>query len=96
MGNPDYLWAWVLGHCNDVDAMVISADSLLYGGLVGSRTHNYSDAVLKERLANFEKLKEINPGANIYVYSTIMRTPQASAGGTERPTTKSTDPASFR
>lgn len=82
-GNPDYLWDWVFTHCKEADAMVLSADALLYGSLVGSRTHQYPEDLLQKRLAKFAELKQMNPNVRLYVYSTIMRTPKASAGGVE-------------
>ncbi|MDR3588302.1 MAG: DUF4127 family protein [Negativicutes bacterium] len=82
-GNPDFLWNWVITHCKEADAVVLSADSLLYGSLVASRTHHFSEDLLQTRLAKFAELKELNPGIRLYVYSTIMRTPRYSAGGVE-------------
>ena len=81
--NPDVLWQWVFEHANETDAIVVSADALVYGGLVGSRTHNLNEDILISRTKNFEKLKAMNPTARIYVFSTIMRSPHASAGGVE-------------
>jgi len=95
-GNPDYLWSWVLTHCKDADAIVVSADALLYGSLVGSRIHQYPEDVLQNRLAKFAELKELNPSVRLYVYSTIMRTPQASAGGVEPDYYETYGPSIFR
>lgn len=84
-GDPEKLWQWVLENCKQADAMVLSADSLIYGGLVDSRTHDFEQYVLDWRLRHFKKLKEVNPSGRVYVFSTIMRTPKASAGAVEPP-----------
>ncbi|VBB07818.1 Hypothetical protein LUCI_3083 [Lucifera butyrica] len=82
-GNPDALWDWVFNHSQEADAIVVSGDSMLYGSLVGSRKHNYSEEVLQQRMDRFAKLKQLNPFAPLYVYATIMRTSRASFGGVE-------------
>jgi len=94
--NPDLLWQWVFEHANETDSIVVSADALVYGGLVGSRTHELSDEVLLARTKNFQKLQDINPSARIYVFSTIMRSPHASSGGVEPPYYETYGPAIFQ
>lgn len=84
-GDNSQLWQWVLDNCKQADAIVLSADTMIYGGLVDSRTHHLFNYELKLRMDNFRKLKELNPTARIYVFSTIMRTPKMSAGGVEPP-----------
>jgi len=81
--NPEVLWEWVFANAKTADSIVVSADALVYGGLVASRTHALSEDVLFERVNNFQKLKELNPRARLYVYSTIMRSPHASSGSVE-------------
>jgi len=81
--NPDILWKWVFEHAHEADAIVVSADALVYGGLVASRTHNLDKDVLSTRVKNFHKLKEDHPDVRIYVFSTIMRSPHGSSGGVE-------------
>ena len=95
-GDPDKLWAWLTDHSSEADAIVVSGDSLLYGSLVASRTHHIPQAVLQERLASFAALKDRNPALRIYVYNTIMRTPQFSAGGVEPPYYETYGPSIFR
>lgn len=94
--NPETLWQWVFAHANETDSFVVSADALVYGGLVASRTHDINDDVLLERTKNFEKLKALNPAARIYVFSTIMRSPHASSGGVEPPYYETYGPAIFQ
>jgi len=81
--DPKVLWDWVFAHAQEADSIVVSADALVYGGLVASRTHDSSETLLLERTKNFQKLKTLHPSARIYVFSTIMRSPHASSGGVE-------------
>jgi hypothetical protein len=95
-GNPDGLWEWLFEQARTADGVVVSADSLLYGSLVASRTHQLTPEVLDERLGKFARLKAFNPGIRLYVYSTIMRTPRYSAGGVEPPYYDTHGPSIFR
>lgn len=94
--DPDQLWEWVFAHAKEADGAVLSADALIYGGLVASRTHEINEDVLLRRAANFEKLKELNPALRLYVFSTIMRSPHASNGGVEPAYYETYGPAIFR
>lgn len=82
-GDPDKLWQWVEENSGQADALVLSADALIYGGLVDSRTHYFEEGVLKERLERFRTLQQKHSDTNIYIYSTIMRSPKASYRGVE-------------
>ena len=84
-GDADKLWEWVFAHGREADAVVLSADSLLYGGLVPSRTHEIPEDVIVRRVTKFAEFKAENPSVPIYSFSTIMRTPKYSAGGTDAP-----------
>lgn len=94
--DPDFLWDWVFANADRADSIVVSADALIYGGLVASRTHDLSDSVLLANVKKFEKLKKMNPTARIYVFSTIMRSPHASSGGVEPPYYETYGPAIFQ
>ncbi|MGL4561474.1 MAG: DUF4127 family protein [Brevinema sp.] len=67
----------------DVDAFVISAEMLIYGGLFASRIHHLSDEKIQNRLDIFRKLKEKFPKAKIYVANLIMRNPSYSSSEEE-------------
>jgi len=83
-GNPDAIWNWLITKAPKADAAVISTDSLIYGGLVASRTHQLPLAKLKSRVERLNEL-ERNLPIKLYVFSTIMRTPRASKGRVEPP-----------
>lgn len=83
-GNPNAIWNWLVTKAPKADAAVISTDSLIYGGLVASRTHDISLKTLKERVNRLNEL-ERNLPIKMYAFSTIMRTPRASKGRVEPP-----------
>ena len=83
-GSPDELWKWLVSRAPQADAAVISTDSLIYGGLVASRTHHEPQAVLEQRLQRLETLRDQFP-VRLYAFSTLMRTPRASFGAVEPP-----------
>ena len=78
---PDELWQWLFENAKDAKSAVISSDSLLYGGLIPSRKHEVTIEILDKRLENFSKLREENPNLKIYVFDSLMRTPQEGTKG---------------
>ncbi|GAB6178843.1 DUF4127 family protein [Desulfotomaculum defluvii] len=82
--DTDKLWQWVFEECPRVDYLVLSSDNMLYGGLIPSRIHSLDMQVLTNRVANFSKIKKINPKAKVYIFTTIMRSPR-EGGNTEEP-----------
>jgi Protein of unknown function (DUF4127) len=63
-----------------VDALIVSADMLCYGGLVASRRHGVSLDEARKRLEFFRWFKQKHPRVPVYVFSTIMRVaPTATA-----------------
>lgn len=81
---PEELSKWVIENAKKADAAVISSDSMVYGSLVASRKHNLSEDVVLVRVHNFEKIHQANPNMKLYVFGSIMRTPQTSeASGSE-------------
>lgn len=81
---PEELSKWVIENAKKADAAVISSDSMVYGSLVASRKHNLNEDVVLARVHNFEKIHQANPNMRLYVFGSIMRTPQTSeASGSE-------------
>ena len=65
---------------------MLSSDTLLYGSLVGSRKHDYTQEQIEERVARLEAFKKANPKLKIYVFGSIMRTPRSGeASGSMEP-----------
>ena len=69
--NTNALFSWL---CNlkNIECIVISLDTLIYGGLINSRR---SPQTLQETIQQLEKLKKIlqKHNAKIYAFSSIMR-----------------------
>lgn len=82
-GQPDKLMNWVEKNAGKADAMVLSIDSLVYGGLVDSRKHNLPMETLTARLEKVENLRKDHKKVPIYVFSTVMRSPWAGGKGVE-------------
>ena len=83
-GEADKIWSWVEQNAPQADIMVLSTDTLVYGGLVDSRKHHIPFSVLQSRINRLKKLKALK-GTPIYAFGTVMRSPRASAGGVEPP-----------
>ena len=69
--------------CKDATGLIISLDTLLYGGLVPSRIHNEKEDTLKERLQILRDIRRENPGLIIYAFNIIMRCPNYSSSDEE-------------
>ena len=74
---------FLLEACRDADGLVLSLDTLLYGGLVPSRIHHASPEDLEPRLDIIRKLKQENPNLLIYGFQVIMRCPDYSSDDEE-------------
>lgn len=82
-GEPEKLMEWLETEGKTSTAIVASSDALMYGGLVGSRTHNISTEVLNARAERLLHLKNTTHNQNVYIFTTIMRSPKASAAPVE-------------
>ena len=78
---PDELWTWFNENAFLADAAVVSSDALLYGGLIPSRSHQIPADILTARVENFKTLRENNPNLNLYLFGSLMRTPQVGTPG---------------
>lgn len=95
-GNPDALMHWLIQNCTRADYAVISTDSLIYGGLVASRTHLEPLSVLLKRAQALNIITKTNPNLKIYAFSTLMRTPRSSNKFIEPPYYEYYGPDIFR
>lgn len=82
-GDPDKLYAWLESKTPGASAVVLSSDSMIYGGLVASRTHKLSDKDLGERTTRLLQFKKQFGGIPVYVFTTVMRAPKASSAPVE-------------
>ena len=82
-GDPDKLYAWLASNATGSSAVVVSSDSMIYGGLVGSRTHKFSEQELAERTTRLLQFKQKLGSIPVYVFTTVMRSPKASSAPVE-------------
>jgi hypothetical protein len=80
--NVDAIWQWLEKEAEDADGIILSFDTLVYGGIVPSRLHSLS---LEECRSRIEKLKNIKLKKNIPIYgfNLIMRCPKYSSSDEE-------------
>ena len=74
---------YLLEQAKNQEALVISLDMLLYGGLIPSRLHHLSQETLEKRLEVLKEIKQINPRIKIYAFECIMRCPQYNSSEEE-------------
>lgn len=74
---------WLTGAVKGADALIVSIDMLVHGGIVPSRLHHTSEDVCLERLNVLAGLKQSNPGLRIYAFNLITRVPAYSSAEEE-------------
>jgi hypothetical protein len=79
----DSLNKWLVDNSSSVDGLVLSIDTLVYGGIVPSRIHSNNFDELIERLKVIEDIKKKNPKLLIYAFQLIMRSPQYNSSDEE-------------
>ena len=76
--NLEKLDEFLLNSVNKMDYLVLSLDTLIYGGLIPSRLHHLDKEKLVKRLDIVKRLKQINPKLKIFSFITIMRCPNTN------------------
>ncbi|HIU63597.1 MAG TPA: DUF4127 family protein, partial [Candidatus Avacidaminococcus intestinavium] len=82
-GKPEELFTWLEENARGSAAIVASSDSLVYGGLVASRTHSLEEEVLLERTQRLIEFKKVHNNIPFYIFTTVMRSPKASSAPVE-------------
>ena len=82
-GDPDKLYEWLKDNALLATDAIVSSDSLIYGGLVASRTHELSEPVIAARTKRLLDFKKKFSLLRLYVFGTIMRSPKASSAPVE-------------
>lgn len=84
--HPEQLWKWFEENAPTARAAVVASDSLLYGGLIPSRKHEFSQEKISASVENFKNIREKNPEMKLYVFASLMRTPmEGTKGDIEEP-----------
>lgn len=77
----DAIFEW-LENLENIDAFVVSLDTIAYGGLIPSRRSSDTVEKIKARL---ERLKKILEGKKVYAFSSIMRISNNNINQEEKP-----------
>lgn len=74
---------FILNNLDHVDYIILSIDMLVYGGIVPSRLHYYSESELLNRLDFIKVIRDLNKDVKIYAFNLIMRNPTYSSNDEE-------------
>ena len=77
------IWEWTQKEAADASVLIVSMDLFLYGGIVPSRLHHFSEEECLERVERLKLLKEKNPSLKIYAFQLITRAPARDGSGEE-------------
>ena len=75
----DKLASFLRKECKDADGLILSVDTLLYGGLIPSRIHHETKETLLSRMELIREIRKENPNMLIYAFQVIMRCPNYSS-----------------
>ncbi|EOX4942028.1 DUF4127 family protein [Vibrio alginolyticus] len=78
-----YLTRYIFDDATRSDALVLSLDMYIYGGLFPARVHQYDQEWLSNRINDLVTLKEENPNLRIYASSLVLRTPKYNSNEEE-------------
>lgn len=66
---------WLIKNVDSCDLLILSMDTLIYGGLIPSRLHHDAVSLLNKRGDIVYTLKKLRPSLKIFAFQTIMRCP---------------------
>lgn len=81
--DTDGIRNWLKDASAGADALIVSVDMLVHGGIVPSRLHHTDAETCKERLGALAELKRNNPKLTIYAFNLITRVPSYSSSEEE-------------
>lgn len=81
--NLDYIKEFLFENTPKSEALILSLDMLVYGGLFPARIHNIDEETLKSRVDILKEIKKLNPELKIYISSLILRTPKYNSNEEE-------------
>ncbi len=84
-GDRDRLAAWLLDSAGEAEGLVLSVDTLVYGGLVPSRLSDEDEGALAKRLDMLRALRRRHPQLPIVVFAATMRISNNDHAEEERP-----------
>lgn len=81
--DTEKIWEWVNTEASKADAVILSIDMLVYGGLIPSRLHNLTKDAVALWMDRLTSMHERFPELRIYASNMIMRTPRYSSSDEE-------------
>src|SRR5699024_2570033 len=81
--NTEMIWTWINEHARDCNALILSLDMIIYGGLLPSRIHYLNENDALKWMNRLRELRKKNPTLPIYASNLIMRTPRYSSSDEE-------------
>lgn len=73
-GDPSTIREWLSKHHDGCDAIVVSAEQLVHGGLIQMRKANVDDGSREAMTSLLRSIKEDHPDIKIYLSNVLMRT----------------------
>lgn len=83
--DTDKLYQWLEENISRVDGAVLSTDTLIYGGLIPSRRHNFPLKELQNRVGKLKDITKACPKVKVFAYTSIMRLPKEGGSEEEPP-----------
>ncbi len=77
------IWNWLNKEAIHADAIILSIDMLIYGGLLPSRIHDLSWETASKWIDRLRSFRQSYPNLPIYASNLIMRTPKYSSSDEE-------------
>ena len=62
----DKIWQWIFEQAPFCEYAILSVDTLIYGNIIGSRTHHYTLEECSQTMDLFRQLKGQNPHLHIH------------------------------
>lgn len=79
----EQLWKWLDQESEMADGLILSIDTLLYGGIIPSRLHYRSASECAKELEKLREIKRKKPELKVFAFQLIMRCPQYSSSDEE-------------
>lgn len=71
--NQTKIWDFILAHASDAEALILSVDMLIYGGLIPSRLHYLENKHVATWIHRLKTLNKTYPQLKIYASNKIGR-----------------------
>lgn len=69
----DRIWDWLVKEAPSCDYAILSLDTLMYGNIIGSRIHHFTQEECLTRLGRLRELKQRNPRLSIHAFHLVAR-----------------------